>query len=148
VGGQKTTTTPVVPDELHDVYKMQTQYAQQQLPAVSQLTTDVMSGNDLSANPYVAGLYSTIQRGADRPAEQTRMHTPRGAGKDYAIAQAYRDAGMQRGEVDAKFRQQILQHLQQVLSGYNPQRAIGSQTEKPPFGVDMGIGPFSVNSAF
>jgi hypothetical protein len=127
---------------------MQTDYAKQNLPAVQQLTSDVLEGRNLAVNPFVAGLYAPIQAATDRTVEQIRQRTPRGPAQDYAISQAMQTGGMQRSQLDVQQRQQILAALMNMLGGYNPQAQIGSKSSKPAFGINMGIGPFSYNTAF
>lgn len=139
MGGQKSTTSAVLPGELKDLYRMQTNYVRENMPALQGLTSDVLSGGNLQSNPYVAGLYASVQQGADRAAEQTRLRTPRGPGQDFAIAQAYRDAGMQRSQLDVQQRQQMLQALFQILGAFNPQAAVGKKTSQPSeFGLSLG----------
>ena len=143
--GNTTTSEPIIPDELKEIYRLQTDFAKSQLPAIQQLTTDVLSGKSLATNPYISGLYASLQRGADVAAEQIRQRTARGPAQDYAVAQAYRAAGEKRGELDARQRQNVLQQLYSILGGYNPQKAIGGEVSKPAATFDMGLGPFSFN---
>jgi hypothetical protein len=145
MGGTSTTTTKDVPPALQALYGMQTDFAASQLPAVEQLTSTVTSGSDVGTTPYVSGLYALLQRGADQAAKQIRQQTPRGAAQDYAVSQAYRDAGMQRGQVASQQMQWVMQQLYNLITGFNPQNQIGQTTSKPSeFGLSLG--PFSYST--
>mgnify|MGYP001593102689 CR=1 FL=1 len=146
MSGEKSRTEPTIPDWLKPLYEAQASYAKENLPAFSNLTSSVLSGSDLATNPYVSGLYGTLAKAGTRGTNIARQQTPRGAGQDFAVAQAARDAAMKRGEVEASVKDKILGMYAQMLGGYNPQRAIGSKVSGPTFTFDAAVGPFGYNA--
>jgi hypothetical protein len=144
MGGQSTTQKAIVPDDLRQLYRGQTGFVLRNLPAVEQLTATALSGQPMASNPYVSGLYSTIQQGTDRAAEQIRQRTPRGPAQDYAIAETLRAGGQQRSALDAQQRQMMLQALLNILGAANPQAQVGQKSSSPSeFGLSLGPLSFS-----
>lgn len=139
--------TPIIPPGLKDLYGLQTSFVAGQIPALERLTTSVMAGDSLAANPYIRGLYGVLERANRNAATRIRQQTPRGAAQDYAIAQTSRDVALQRGELESQQMQRILQALWNMFGAYNPQQQIG-QRNRVDQGTNLGVslGPVSFNT--
>lgn len=146
-GGTKQTqeqkTTPIVPDDILNVYRQRTAMVAGGQPQFQELINAGLSGDASKAQPYIRGNFAPYAQAEEGAIKQIQRTTPRGGAQDIAIANMLQQGAMQKGQMTQQLMQKLLDYYATIAGGYHPEAEIaqqqrGSARTREPFMLKLG----------